>query len=246
MNMHCAEPGNVQDWELEAYADGEPLPHVEEHLKHCPACRIRLAEHIAFEHYLRRTLYRFNCPTTDTLRDYYWGYLPANEYQQVASHLKTCPHCAAELDYLAEFVATESAHPLSVLLARARQAAEQARLIVARLLSPAPRLVPVLRGEIREVLLFDAEGINLTLSLEQEETGGYTIFGQVLLSEKAVLSQGYVRLSAYREDMDHIQSPLDTNGGFALTNLNPGIYHLTICLPQQRIVVPMLAIKTEM
>lgn len=243
--MGCAGPEEIQDWELEAYADGESLPHVAEHLKRCSACRMRLADYIAFEHRLCRALYRFNCPTTDTLRDYYWGYLPADEHQQVALHLKTCPHCAAELEYLDEFVATERAHPLSILLARARQAAEQARLIVARLLSPVPRPVPVLRGEIREVLLFDAEGIELALNLEQEETGGYTIFGQVLLPEKASLSQGYVRLGAHREDMDPIQAPLDANGGFALTNLNPGTYHLTICLPQKRIVVPILALKTE-
>jgi len=244
------DPGAVQDWELEAYADGEELAHVAEHLKQCPACRARLAEHLAFERRLRQALYRFDCPSLDLLRDYHWGYLPAGERERVEAHLATCSHCAAELADLARFVAAERAEPASTLLAQAQQAAAQARLIVAQLVSPALSPVPVLRGETRgvetrDVLLFDAEGVALSVNLEQEGAGTYTLFGQILSPERIAVSGGYARLTAREEGIDPIQAQLDANGGFALPHLRPGIYQLLVSLPERRIVVPALALKAE-
>jgi len=250
MELNCIDPGAIQDWELEAYADGEAPPRVVEHLERCPACRARLAEQVAFERRLRHSLYRFDCPSPDLLRDYHWGYLPTAERRRVEAHLETCPHCAAELADLAGFVTVERTSPSSALLARARQAAAQARLVVARLVSPGPCLAPALRGETREVLLFDAEGFALSVNLEQEDTGAYTLFGQVLSPVSPAPpvyggAVGYARLTAREEGMAPVQTPLDANGGFALPDLRPGVYQLVVRLPEQRIVVPTLALKTE-
>jgi hypothetical protein len=243
--LECVDPGAVQDWELEACVDGEAPPHVVEHLRRCPACRARVEEHAALERRLRQALYRFDCPSPDLLRDYHWGYLPPDQRRQVEAHLATCPHCAAELDDLAGWVAAERVQPSRTLLNRARQAADQVGLVVAQLLSPRLSPVPALRGERRDVLLFDAEGVAVSVNLEQEDTGLYTLFGQVLSPEPVALTGGYARLTAREEGVDPVQASLDANGGFTLSDLHPGIYQLVVCLPDRRIVVPTLALRAE-
>ena len=247
MKLKCVAPDAIQDWELEAYGDGEAGTHVAEHLARCPACRARLAELVCFEQHLHQTLYRFDCPSANRLRDYYWGFLPANECQQVEAHLDACPHCRAELADLAGFVASERAQPSSTLLTRARQAAAQMHLVVAQLISPGWSPVPALRGEIRDVLLFDAEGIALSVNLEQEVTGTYTLFGQVL-SPAPIAAGSYARLTVREKETAAVpvRAALDTNGAFALPDLQPAVYQLVIHLPEQRIVVPTLALKADL
>ena len=245
MELDCIDPGAVHDWELEACADGEAPPHVVAHLARCPACRAQVREHAALERRLRQALYRYDCPSPDVLRDYHWGYLPADERRRVEAHMAACSHCAAELADLAEFVRAERAQPSEMLLARARQAAAQARLVVAQLFSPGLSPVLALRGDTRDVLLFDAEGVALSVNLEQEHTGAYTIFGQVLSPEPVALAGGYARLTAQEESVNPVQTPLDANGGFTLPDLGPGVYQLVVCLPDRRVVVPTLALKAE-
>jgi len=257
LESKCVDPGAIQDWELEAYADGDVSPHVVEHLSRCPACRAWLAEALSLEGRLRQALYRFDCPSPDTLRDYYWGYLAAEQQRQVEHHLDRCPHCTAELAELTEFVTAERTESSDALLSRARQAAAQLRLVVARIVSPARRPVLDLRGdpalalrsETRDVLLFSAGDTALSVNLEQETTGAYTLFGQVL-SPPAALSPGdRVRLTAYRgtKEPQEIATPvqvlLNANGGFALPNLRSGVYQLVVCLSDRRIVVPTLRLK---
>lgn len=245
----CVDPGAVQDWELEAYADGDASTHVVEHLRRCAACRFRLAENLAVDGYLQRALYRFDCPSVDLLRDYHWGYLPIEQQKQIRDHLDRCPRCAAELEELRAFVPTDvpgkQAESIDALLGRARQVLAQARVVVAHLLSPVPQQLPALRGDIREVLLFDAGEVALSVNLEQEATSACTVFGQVLSTQPGAFSEGYARLTAYGETADGVQASLDINGAFVLANLRPGTYQLVVSLPDQRIVVPTLALNPE-
>ena len=198
-----------------------------------------------FDRYLRQRLHRFDCPSPDVLRDYYWDHLPAEQHQQVAEHLHVCSHCTAELDDLAEAAAMERPEPSGKLPDYIRQIAEQMQLVVARLISPELELAPELRGETRDVLLFDAEGVALSVNLEQERTGGYTMFGQVLSPESVLSPGGYARLTSAEKVMPPVQATLDENGGFALTGLQPGTFQLVISLPDRRILVPSLTLKAE-
>lgn len=242
----CVDPAAIQDWELMAYADGEELEHVIEHLKHCPACRNRLRVYRTMEDDLQQLLYRSHCPSPDVLRDHYWLHLSADERRRVEAHLRTCPHCKAELANLDQFIGSEQQEPSGTLLDRAREAAERACLIVARLASPSPRPVPALRGETREVLLFEAEDVAVSLNMEQEATGRYTLFGQVLSEEPTRYAGGDVRLIAQEQRIEPIQTNIDASGGFSLVGLHPGIYHLSVQLSHQRVVVPTLALKSEL
>ena len=214
----CTDPTAIKDWELIAYTDGEELEHVAEHLEHCPACRARLRDYTTIEDELKQLLHRPgmasipDCPSVDTLRDHYWGHLSVDEHQRIDAHLETCPHCAAELANLDQFIGSKQQEPSSTLLDRAREAAKRARLIVAQLVSPSPRPVPALRGETREVLLFEAEDVALSLNMEQETTGRYTLFGQVLSAEPTSYAGGDVRLIAQDQDIEPIQSTVDASG----------------------------------
>jgi hypothetical protein len=241
----CVDPAAIADWELVAYADGEALEHVAEHLKRCAACRARLETYRTLEQSLRERLYRLDCPSPDALRAYYWGHLPDGEQARIETHLETCPHCATELAELEQFVASERETPTGTLLDRARVAAERARLAVARLVSPSPNLAPALRGETREVLLFEADDVALSLNLEQETTGRYTLFGQILSPEPADTVGGQVEVSFQGEDRAPVRTAVDANGGFALPDLCPGVYQLVADLPDRRVVVPTLTLRSE-
>ena len=249
MDWNCITPGAIQDWELDACADGEAPPHVVEHLKRCPACRTRLAKQVTLERRLRQALYRFDCPSPDLLRDYHWGFLPTDEHRQTEAHLETCPHCSAELANLARFVPTEPPEPSSTLLDQAQRVAQRVPLVVAQLYAPRLSPMPVRRGasrgSTRDVLLFDAEDVALSVNLEQEETGTYTLFGQVLSSEPIAFAESYARLTAHEEGIEPVQVSLDANGVFTLPDLRTGVYQLVVCLPNRRIAVPVLTLEAE-
>jgi hypothetical protein len=249
--LSCVDPGAIQEWEMDAYAEGEALPHVVEHLNRCPACRAKLGANLEFERRLRQALHRFDCPSPDLLRDYYWGYLPAEQQREVRDHLAWCPHCADELSELGEFMAAERAELADSLLARARQAAARVGLVIAQLVSPDPRLASALRGEAMDVLLFEAGDLALSIHSEQAESGTYTLLGQVLSLPVESSAEDYVRLTGYEEGEETmeaipaVQAAIDANGDFTLSNLRPGTYQLVVSLADRRIVVPNLVLKAE-
>jgi hypothetical protein len=234
----CTDPEAVRLWELEAYASGEDLPHVAKHLDHCPACRKRVADYQAWERRLNRILYRFDCPSPDRLRLYHWGQLSSSEQSRIDRHLAVCPPCAAELAEM-----TEDAETVSESMDRARQAADEADLILARPAAPERQFMPILRGETREVLLFEVDDAALSINLEQEDSGAYTLFGQLLLSNPTLSVEGCARVRPYHADRAPVRSILDVNGGFALPDLLPGTYQLVVDAPDFHIIVPNLTLK---
>ena len=145
--------------------------------------------------------------------------------------------CRADLDELAAFVMPRA----TSLWDNVKQAAEQARLAVARLLTPGtPPLLP-LRGETRQVLFFEADPVAISVNVEQEETGGYTLFGQVLMETVEPLTDSWVRLTL--PDTAPRHADIDTHGSFAIPGLTPGVYQMIVTLPQQRVVIPMLTLE---
>src|SRR5690349_7941748 len=88
----------------------------------------------AFEHELRRALYRFDCPDALTLGEYQADLLGPVQRRDVAAHLVDCDECRAELQTLGAFLAQPE--PSNV----AQPILERARRIVASLFTPGPGL----------------------------------------------------------------------------------------------------------
>ena len=249
MKQICINPGAVEDWELEAYASGEAMPHVAEHLGHCPACQNKLAAMRAEEHLLQQRLYRFDCPLPAELQDYHHRSLPRHRHRQIKQHLRDCPHCAAELKALTDSLANiPERSPALPDKERRRseqigQIAGQMRLLVARLLAPDMNFSPVLRGETQDVLLFETEGgVAISAHTEPEGDGRFSLFGQVLATEIPAPLTGKAQLQARRSRTPPPLALLDPAGGFEFFHLLPDAYQLTILLPEQTVLVPHLVL----
>jgi len=237
----CTAPGKVEDWELEAYRDGAARPHVIAHVERCAACRGRIVEAQLLEERLRHTLSRTICPEPATLHAYYWDELLLPERQSVQIHVTTCLFCQADLETLATFIKATVTDSWEQVWKQVKQAAAQARLVVARVLTPGRQPVLALRGETRQILLFEADPIAVSVNVEQELTGGYTLFGQVLTEDPEIITSSWVRLTA--PGATARQAALDAHGTFAVEGLAAGVYQIVVVLPQQRVVIPLLTLE---
>lgn len=237
----CIAPGALEDWELEAYRDGAAGPHVAAHLAECAACRRRVAEAHLLEQRLRRRTLGAHCPAPEILHAYHWDELAATERLTVEQHLVDCAPCRADLAALAAFVAPRAVPTWERLWDNVKQAAEQAHMAVARLLTPGAQPVLALRGETRQVLFFEADPVAISVNVEQEETGGYTLFGQVLTETPAPVVGGGVRLT--QPGSTPHRADVDVHGSFIIPGLMPGVYQLIVTLPEQRVVIPLLTLE---
>jgi len=179
---------------------------------------------------------RQDCPPVEMLRDFHAGFLPVEQKRQLAEHVADCSYCQTEL---AEFVASR---PEEVggdsLWEQAEKALAQVGLMVAQLVTPVDNLRPALRGETREVLLFEAGDTAVSLNVEPVDNGRFMLHGQVLSTSPLT---GQVRLTAVNQSpQDCVLSP---TGTFILDGLSPDQYQLTITLPDQQIVLPALSIE---
>ncbi len=237
----CTAPGEIEDWELEAYRDNAALPHVIAHVARCAACRGRIMEAQLLEERLRQTLSRTTCPEPTTLRAYYWDELSLLERQSVQTHVATCPSCQADLETMTTFIESTIEDSWEQVWKQVKQAAAQVHLVVARVLTPGRQPVLALRGETRQVLLFEADTVAVSVNVEQELTGGYTLFGQVLTEAPEIITSSWVRLTA--PGAIARQTALDTHGTFAVEGLAAGVYQMVVVMPQQRIVIPLLTLE---
>ncbi len=82
------------------------LDHEEAYLDLCLACGESLEPYQSLQRDLLQALYRRDCPPTQTLSDYHFGFLSPAQSARIDAHLAECPHCAAELVGLMEFLET--------------------------------------------------------------------------------------------------------------------------------------------
>lgn len=191
------------------------------------------------EHYLRQQLYRFDCPTMDILRDYYWKHLPAGEQRRVEQHVKDCPHCEGELAELTRLMSLDN----NAVSEPTPSLRERLQIVVAQLLTPQAGLLPALRGTAHETKLFDAgEGWLVSINTELAADDSRTLLGQLLSPAPLPLADARVRLRAAEPDARQHEAPLDTNGTFVLANLPAGEYQLRLTLADRQIVIPSFTI----
>jgi hypothetical protein len=187
--MECREPGAIRDEELFAYLAGERVrPEVKQHLATCPSCAAQAALYRRMDRVLTSTLYRWNCPPSQVLGDYQFGFLEPRQAADVRSHVSTCAACTSEIASLNTFLENDplfvtqpvtrvavrkNAHPVQ----RATRAlgdmrdlsVEGARRILATFVPPQPRLASQREAAPQTALWprhYTAEGVDISIQVE--------------------------------------------------------------------------------
>lgn len=246
----CIRPGAVTDDELVAYAYGEATPDVSRHIESCPACAAAAGEYARLQRRLVGLLYRFDCPSADTLGDYQLNMLAQAERQQVAAHLADCPACAGELRELRRFLAVEPAPALVGTFEQTPAPAltgvfEQMKRIIIAVLMPAP---PAAANGVRSMegpsaQTYRAEDLTVTIHLEATARRGFVnLTGQIVQegAAEATLAGQTVRLIP--ADGSAVTAEIGDMGDFFIEAVARGTYRLEVELPDRVVVVEALRV----
>lgn len=254
MNAHDPTLDEFAAWEVEAYLNGEEMPHVAEYLARNPAALAALRQEQARSRRLQNALYRFDCPPVETLQAYLWNELATAAQRHLAAHLQHCALCSAELASLQTFVSEPLpvTQPKTVVapaqpgLREQLQAwLDQVRVIVATLVTPSgPQMAGVaLRSSAAATpltYLFEADNTDVSLVIHKQLDGAYRIDGQ-LFAAMPLVDTRYVFTNA-QPDVAPVTGAITDTGSFVVTALPAGSYQVVIKFPKQAIVVPNLTL----
>src|SRR5919106_2450393 len=168
--MKCITSPALDDTQIISYVEGEADDAIVAHIKECPYCAERASQLTLFQNRLRARLYRSNCPSSIELGDYHLGLLPESQKLVVAQHVRGCPHCRREMAELKEFLVEPDAEP---------DLLGTAKVLFARLVDGgATPAFGALRGESKGPLIFEANGVVITLDVQPGSKGQASILGQ--------------------------------------------------------------------
>jgi anti-sigma factor RsiW len=174
-NLHLTED------QISAALDGMIDDGTRQHLEDCAACQALLAEAGQRENTLMDILFRHDCPSPDSLRDFAMTLLGDLENAAVLSHLQDCALCRAELAEMRAFVnsdelALEEA-PQAVSAKDSTDIFTQLGDLLLR--GSTGRALPALRGEDQDLITFETEGFTMLIEIVQE-AGAYAVMGQII------------------------------------------------------------------
>lgn len=247
--LTCISKTPIPDRDLLAYLDGESKPAIASHLAVCPACAERLRALQATEATLRQTLYRADCPSAQVMADFRQGFLTFDEQRFITSHLAICPHCAAELARLDQFLgdiepdfAVNPVAAARVLVARLVDWGRDAAGAVAGLAMPRPAFGAV-RGDDHPTRLYQAEDFQIVLDVEVDPTrpGRRRIQGLVTQTNGEVIAS-LVEAHLLMNGQPQATAGVDELGDFAFGGLTPGNYGLTLVGPGLEVRIEEISI----
>lgn len=241
--MTCIAPPQLDDRELLAYLDGEASRQVQTHLASCPHCRGRAQQLARVHDRLAALLYRAVCPSPLEVGEYHLGLLAADQALALDQHLAECPHCRRELQQLEGYVAALAPDvELSPL--------ERIKVLVARLVSapegqprpgvPAPALAAAgLRGETESLLLYQTDGIHISLGFQDDARGQGRL---VLLGLVTGADTTGMEAHLWQSEQLVATVPVDQLGNLSVSNLIPGSYRLVLRGPEIEVQIAKLEI----
>lgn len=256
MSQSYTTLADFEPWELEAFADGEPLAHVATFVAHHPAAwQAWLAQAEPLPP-LTTSLFRFDCPPLDQLRDYLWETTDATTTAQLDAHLALCPHCSAEVTTLRQLVLTADAptsNPVIPVSQRLQgwwqRAVEDLQIAVAQLVTPltpasalpALRSTPAQAGpSTADLRLYETDGADISLLVDHSTPAAIQLAGQVYTA--AASSQASYQLWTTTRSDAVSTGELSASGTFQISGLAAGDYQLVIQLGQQLVVIPTLSL----
>jgi hypothetical protein len=221
--MKCVFPPELSDQQIMAYLD-DPDANQEtaHHLQQCPHCREKGEALERFQKRLKARLYRSTCPSSRELGEYFLRMLPPSRTLIVAQHLRECPHCENEISNLGEFLETDFRQP---------EPLQPIKKLFAHLMSSAAgagslQTIPALRGLAKDLPIFEAEGIVITIDLQAGPGGQVSILGQVAADDQDQWTGARVQLDqAY---ITSLTTTLDDLGAFTFESLYPGSMQITV------------------
>lgn len=93
---------------VQRVVEGEPLSDdLTHHIARCERCQEKVAVYQHLNASLVQTLYRFDCPSSETLSYYCAGLLEKARADETESHLRACPLCAKEVELMRTFLQSE-------------------------------------------------------------------------------------------------------------------------------------------
>lgn len=250
---------DFEPWEVEAYLDGEDLPHLAAFLAANPTAMAALRAEQARTAALHKTLYRFDCPSPLLLQTYHLGELAITVQRQVTAHLEQCLQCSAEVAALQAFVdesVVTANHPswLTTLREELTETVQtvmtglrtEMNVVVAKLVTPNPppfaalavRGVPA--APATPLLLFTVDDMEITLTFQQQNSGRYAMDGQIFAATP--LHNATFTLTPAEPDQAMTMGVVSGTGTFVVNDLPTGLYQLAFTLTEQSIVIPNLLI----
>ena len=208
--MKCITSPALDDTQIISYVEGEADDAIVVHIKECPYCAKRASQLTLFQNRLRTRLYRSTCPSSIDLGDYHLGLLPASQALVVAQHIRECPRCRQEIAELAVFLAEPDVQP---------DLLETAKVLFARLVGGTGSTAAsgALRGESKGPLVFEADGVVITLDVQSSSTGQASIQGQVAAEDQDQWTGAIVRLQ--QAEMQELTADVDDLGAFSFHSL---------------------------
>lgn len=181
-----------------------------------------------FEQALRKRMYRGDCPSAETLHDYYWHEIAAESVPTIVSHLAQCPDCADEYADLVAFLAPESAG------ARQRSFGERLRTFIGQLPSAAGLAV---RGDSGSMIYESPDGNVIFLNWKRDEQSRYRLDGKLFPPMTEQIENGVQLVGA----MGGVAADLQASE-FIFSELEAGRYQILLQLPDRQILIPHVEI----
>lgn len=240
MNDHCS----IDESLLLEYAIGDASDEIRQRVAQSPACQA-VVERLAREVIpLMTTLYRSDCPDTESLVQYQERHLDGIKQLLIRRHLQECPVCQEEIRLLVDIdtATIESPHPVAVWLDEAVFGLRQRINAKLRSAQELQILGPDLHFETPHF------SIACTPSKLTDQQRVWSLFGAVRTSE-GLRAAGLIKdvfltapddlnLAIYRGEVKE-------DGTFIFKRIEAGVYSLRLAAGDEEIIAPPIHIDDE-
>lgn len=268
--LECIDPDQVNDADYLAAITRNTRPGFAIHLDKCDYCQGELKAFQHLDNSMRRQFgfilnhQRLMCPTSQQIGEFVLKMLPAIEQITIGEHVKNCPHCAAELADLREFILDEDPQPVTVkpsvkeVLTQPRPEPsaklDWLRRVVAHLIEtvtgPAPTpgyALAGVRGETSDLpLTYQAEEVLVTVTVQalKPHSKECMVLGMVQRDNFPMEATSGALVRLYTGETTLATETIDDLGNFVFDEVIPsGMLGLEITLEDKVVLVENLPIN---
>lgn len=234
----CELPPELDDIKLAAFVAGEADRTTTDHLANCTYCRARAAALARLHQNFAQPFFRAQCPSPDDLREYYFGFMPSSQIDEISLHLQSCARCTRELVLLEGFMADAPASSVAIS-AVLSDIGQRVKTILAQLLprstpgAPTPALSG-LRGVASDQLLYQAGELQISLQSERDpqQPDGRVLLGALWGGD----TEGWIA-HLWQDQQLIAATPVDDLGSFRFDHLTPATYAIILADFEQKIQI---------